>query len=256
VPYCTNDYSIFNFEDKNYTLGWQTYTNQSVYENIPDLEFIYLAFKYQSAWRSSSYPYSGIYTTYLGGGYMFQFMNANVSQLQSNFTALQHSGWIDRYTRAVLVEMSLFNPNIQLFGYVTLLFEILPTGNWIVTMRVDPLNLSDVTQSVSSLKTIANIIYLGFVVFFIVREMNKFRLSRPKIEYLKNFWNWVELAIIACSWASFAMYLYRMYAVDDMLKKLKKYSHNSIIRLQSIQVIIYELFKFNHQIGSILYNFY
>ena len=36
---------------------------------------------------------------------------------------LANSRWLDKYTRAVFVEMALFNPNVNLFSMVTLLVE-------------------------------------------------------------------------------------------------------------------------------------
>ena len=237
ITHCTDEYSIFNYDNNNYTLKWQTYFNKSSVETDPEYDQVYNAFKYQSALKQGTFPYSGIYTTYLGGGYIFDFFGGNVSQLQSYFSALQANNWVDRNTRGLILEMSLYNVNVKLFAYATMLFEVLPTGNWIQSVRVDPLNLSDVSQDVGSLKTLANIIYLGFIVFFMIRELNKLRKANPRIVYLKNFWNWVELAVIACSWASFSMYIYRMYAVSAMLKKLKTYTSSTQIRLDSIKVI-------------------
>jgi hypothetical protein len=234
VSECSDDYSVFNQEDKNYTLFWNANFNQTT-ESDPNLRQTYSAFKYRSSLKSSSYPYFGIYTNYLGGGYFFDFLSSNSTDIQSNLTALQESGWVDKRTRALFIEMTTFNPNLNLYAYTTILFEVLPTGNLIKSIRIDPLSMFEVTIDQSlSLKVIANIIYIVFVVFFMIREMNKFRKAKPKKAYFKSFWNYVELCIIALSWASFAMYIYRMYAISEVLEKFKKYNVNLHIRLQSI----------------------
>jgi polycystin 1L2 len=233
MSFCYDDYSVFNHEDQNFTLNWNQIINGTL-ETDSTMTQIYKSFKYKGTLESSSYPYFGVYTNYLGGGYFFDFLNLNVSNLQSNLTALQESGWTDRLTRAIFLEMTTFNPNINLFTYCTVLFEVLPTGNIIKSIRIDSLNLTDVMLDAVSVKVIANIIYLVFVVFFMVKELSKLR--KAKKEYFKSFWNYVELSVIACSWASFAMYLYRMYAVSEILEKLKKYSDKNMIRLQSLSI--------------------
>jgi hypothetical protein len=236
VSYCQDEYGLFNFERKNYTLGWQTYDNVTAVETYPELNKVYNAFKYQESFDSSTYPVSGIYGTYFGGGYFFNFNQATIAELQSNISALQAAGWIDRQTRGLSVELSVYNGNLALYGYINVLFEIVPTGNLIMTWSIDPLNLTDVVTNVATLNTLANIIYLAFVVLFMVLEMNKLRKANPKKEYFKQFWNWVELAIIACSWASFSMYLYRMYAIQQILEKMKTYTPTTQVSLQTIRV--------------------
>jgi hypothetical protein len=247
VPYCTDDYGLFNFEHENYTLNWATYDNVTAVETNSDLNKVYDAFKYMEALDSSTYPVQGVYTTYFGGGYFLDFKQASIAEMQTNISALKASGWIDRQTRALSAEFSLYNGNLGLYAHISVLFEILPTGSVITSWTVDPLNLTDVATNVATLNTLANIIYLAFVVLFIVLELNKLRKSHPRKEYFKQFWNWVELAIIACSWASFSMYLYRMYAIQQILEKMKNYSPTTQISLQTIKVSI-----INHSIRTFL----
>ena len=69
----------------------------------------------------------GRFAVYSGGGYI-----ANLGY--NKFTAkrivnnLKENHWIDRQTRAVLVEYSLYNPPSNLLAVMTYFFEVLPSG--------------------------------------------------------------------------------------------------------------------------------
>jgi hypothetical protein len=56
-----------------------------------------------------------------------------------------------------------------------------------------------------------------------VKEIKQ--ILKERLKYFKQFYNYIELVIIAFSWASFSMYLYRLYSsyeVYNLLKKSKK----------------------------------
>jgi hypothetical protein len=237
VNFCNDEYGLLNFERHNYTLDWQPVPeNISSVENNPDLQKVYAAFKYQEALSSGTYPVNGQYSTYYGGGYFFSMAQATIAELQSNLSVLQASNWIDRQTRAISFEAALYNANVGLFAYVQLLIELTPAGNILTDWSIAGLNLTDVRTNVATLNTLAMIFYLAFIMLFIVLELNKLRVAHPRISYFKEFWNWVELTIIACSWASFSMYLYRMYAIENLLDKIKNYTSDMNISLTMIKV--------------------
>jgi hypothetical protein len=47
-------------------------------------------------------------------------------------------------------------------------------------------------------------------------------------EYFRNAYNYFDLAIIAFSWAAFSMYLYRLYAANEIYTKLKQTDKNIV----------------------------
>jgi len=76
--------------------------------------------------------------TYGSGGYVYEF-RGRLSDLRNHLSQLRQLQWINGQTRAVIIQFSLYNPNVQLFTSVTLLIELLPTGGIIPTARFDPL---------------------------------------------------------------------------------------------------------------------
>ena len=146
------------------------------------------------------------------------------SILTTNLDNLKQNGWIDRQTRAVFIEFTIYNPNVNLFSNCLILFEFISTGQIISSSQFSPINLFDINNSsFISFKIIMNVIYMVFISIFMVKEIMAIVKERSK--YFKQFYNYIELIIIAFSWASFSMYLYRLYSsyeVYNLLKKSKK----------------------------------
>ena len=78
----------------------------------------------------------------------------------------------------------MFNPAINLFAYVNGLFEMLPSGVIIQSMRVSPINLFQFNNSFTSLTVACNVIYHFFIVFFMFREIKE--IIKLKRAYFKR----------------------------------------------------------------------
>ena len=175
------------------------------------------SFSYTKSSLLDSYPYAGLMNTYMGGGYVFKMkmsdnsLGTGKNELVINLNLLEAEQWIDRQTRAVFIEFTLYNPNLNLFSYCLILFEILPSGNLIATSEFKPINLLNISgQNSLSFKLIIDIIYMILICLYMVNEIKL--ILRERKEYFKQFYNYIELLIIAFSWAAFAMYLYRLYS--------------------------------------------
>ena len=138
----------------------------------------------------------------------------------SNLDKLKEFDWIDRQTRALFIEFTLFNPNLNLFSHNLILFEFLPTGNFIKSSQFSPIDLFDVTNAnMFTFKIIMNIIYMLFIVIFMVRVIKQ--AIKLNWGYFKQFYNYIDLAIIAFSWSAFSMYLYRLYESNHIFDQIQ-----------------------------------
>ena len=64
-----------------------------------------------------------------------------MNQMLGNISMLKELSWIDIQTRAVIIQMSLYNPNVNLFIFVTIIAEFSPSGGVSPSARVEPLSL-------------------------------------------------------------------------------------------------------------------
>jgi len=112
----------------------QTSTEEKKYSSS-----IVKAFTYSTSDELDTYITTGEFGIYNGGGYAYEFIGPLID-LQSNLSELHQLGWIDDKTRAIFIQLTLYNPNVQLFTSVTLLVEFLSTGGVYPTSRFEPVN--------------------------------------------------------------------------------------------------------------------
>ncbi len=128
---CAQDYSLFNEEKGSFSPGWM---NESIEEYSSSIR---QAFEYKSNDELDTYVYVGDHESYSGGGYVYEF-RGRLTNLRSNLSELHRLGWIDNQTRAIIIQLSLCNPNVQLFTSVTFLVEFLSTGGLDPQSRFEP----------------------------------------------------------------------------------------------------------------------
>ncbi len=230
MEFCNADLNFFNEENQNYGFNWTKFNESFVPAHGTNQ--LYKAFQYKDSSILQGYPYPGKYNTYMGGGYTYEFVG-KLSYIKGNLSTLQQLGWIDRQTRAIFIEFSVYNPNINIIMVSTILFEFLPTGHILASARFDPLSLfKDVSQFVTP-KIICDIVYMLFIVMFMITELRNLYKIGFKL-YIKQFWNWIEWIIIAVSWTAFAIFFYKLYAAYDVMDFFKKTSGYGYIKLQRI----------------------
>lgn len=133
APLCFDEYSSSNEEKRSFGPAW----NESI-QQISNSS-INRAFQYQSDEQLKTSGYMGQHGTYGGGGYAYEY-HGRLKDLRSNLSQLHQLSWIDHRTRAVVIQMTLYNPNTQLFTSVILLAEFLSTGGLDVQSRFEPIS--------------------------------------------------------------------------------------------------------------------
>ena len=185
-------------EKQSFQPGWVH--NQSTINYNSSIHNAYL---YQSSKDLDTYLYISDHATYGSGGYVYEFLG-RFEYLQSNLSKLHQLQWIDKQTRAVIIQCSLYNPNAQIFTAVTFLTEFLSTGGIIPTARFEPLSFQDFT-SLSDI--IIALIYMTFIVYSMIIEIRS--LFHLRCAYFRQFWSYIEWGIIGCSWGGFGVYVWR-----------------------------------------------
>ena len=119
----------------NYSLFWST--NKSLEINDVKLD---KSLKYMKSGVLKDNIYFRKYSTYLGGGYVYN-LTGSLSSIQNDLLSLQQMNWIDKRTRAIFIEFSLFNPNVNLLSFCQMVFELLPSGTIIPSFKFTSFNL-------------------------------------------------------------------------------------------------------------------
>jgi len=167
---------------------------------------------------SNEYAFTGKITTYPGGGYVADLTD-DVDLAKSLIHDLKANHWVDQYTRAVLVEFNVLNPNSKLFNQVILVFEYTTDGSTLWTARVDEVQLYRYWGSAGVLALLSEIGCALFIVIITVLEI--IRLCRMRLKYFKEIWNVIQWAAIVLFYVALALYtmrtLWTKWVVEDLM---------------------------------------
>ncbi|CAF1253004.1 unnamed protein product [Adineta steineri] len=230
ISTCINDYSLFNEEKDSFQPGW--ILNQTSIEEEEDYSSSILkAFQYQSSKELDTYAYEGDHGTYSGDGYVYEF-RGRLSDIKSNLSKLHQLQWIDANTRAVIIQLNLYNPNVALFTSVTFLLEFLSASGVYPSARFEPLNFYVFT---SLTQLICTIIYICFIIYFLIIEIKL--LSKLQLKYFYEFWSIIQLGIISCSITSIIIYIWRFKEYNRLSSLFLETNGYVYVNLQMIAYV-------------------
>ncbi|UJR19382.1 hypothetical protein I4U23_022512 [Adineta vaga] len=202
---CRNDLSGSNEERRSFSPGWFDQSKERFSPSISQ------SFLYRTSEKGYIYEYRG-----------------SLSDLRNNLSQLHRLGWIDQQTRLIQIQMSLYNPNIQLFTFVTLQNQFLSTGSIHFQSRFEPIQLSAFT---SLFQMICIILYLILILYFLWNELQT--IYELKWKYLFQFWSIIELGLIICSFSSIGVYFSRYKTAKEIAKVFRESQGDLYINLQS-----------------------
>ncbi|PIC31593.1 hypothetical protein B9Z55_012242 [Caenorhabditis nigoni] len=165
------------------------------------------AFLYATAKELENYDTVGTISTYGGGGFVQKLPVSGSTEAESAIATLKSKRWIDRGTRAIVVDFALYNANINLFCVIKLLFELPASGGVITTPKIMTYNLMTYQSSAGTRMIVFEGIFCGFVLFFIFEEL--FAIARHRLHYLTQFWNLVDVALLGFSVATIILSMKR-----------------------------------------------
>jgi len=226
---CFPEINAFNLDKNDYDYGWKELNTS--YEPPNGMGAVYNAFKYQTAYKLKGSTYEGTFASYSGSGHVYE-LRGKLSYLIGNLSLLQENNWIDRSTRAVFVEFSAYNPNINLFVVSTMLLEILPSGTFIPSAKFECVNLMETGNP--AIKIVVMVIYMLFVVYFGLKAIKQ--LIKEGMSYFKGFWVYIDWLLIIFSCISLQMFLLRIEKAAEISKYFVETKGYSYIKLQDVNL--------------------
>ncbi|XP_031192748.1 polycystic kidney disease protein 1-like 2 [Mastomys coucha] len=215
---CHAPYSLDVEDLADYGEGW----NASAHNNINGFP---QAWRYQSQSQRRGYPMWGKLTVYGGGGYVVPLGTDH----QSASRILQYlfdNSWLDTLTRAVFVEFTVYNANVNLFCCVTLTLETSGLGTFFSHVTLHSLRLYPFTDGWHPFVVAAELLYFLFLFYYMVVQGKLMR--KQKWGYFCSKWNLLELAIIMASWSALVVFVKRTILADRDLQHYRKHRGEGI----------------------------
>ncbi|XP_036400112.1 polycystic kidney disease protein 1-like 2 [Megalops cyprinoides] len=199
VADCNAPYS-WEVEDMgSYVPGW----NRSADTNSSQAP---TPWQYQSQARLRAHPIWGSLVLYRGGGFVADLG----PDLQNGSSVLQYlfdNTWLDMYTRAVFVEFTVYNANVNLFCIVTLMLETTAVGAFQYRTELQNVRLYQSTGGLHIFVMASEVIYFLFILYYMFVQGKLMR--QQKWAYFSSKWNLLELAIIILSWSALSVFIKR-----------------------------------------------
>ncbi|XP_032892399.1 polycystic kidney disease protein 1-like 2 [Amblyraja radiata] len=199
VEECHGQYSLDNEDMSVYGLHW----NMTAVQNSSNLDYIW---QYKSQSELRSYPVWGKLAMYRGGGYVAELG----ADAQDAYRVLQYmfdNSWLDTYTRAIFVEFTVYNANVNLFCIATLILESNAVGPFFTHADFQSIRLYQYTDGLHIFVVAAEVVYFLFLIYYMVIQGKL--LKEQKWNYFKSKWNLLEAAIIMISWSALSIFIKR-----------------------------------------------
>ena len=145
---------------------------------------------HRSALELRGFPFVGHMALYGGGGYPAD-LGYDYPTALTVVADLHTHNWVDKQTRAVFVEFTVYNANVNLFGIAYLFLEFLPTGGAFPTAHFAVSRLYSYTGPFSSFMLACQVLLILFMFYFLYREGKA--IYKKRKAYFHGFFNWMEV---------------------------------------------------------------
>ncbi|XP_060740105.1 polycystin-1-like protein 2 [Tachysurus vachellii] len=197
---CNAPYS-WEVEDMgSYSPGWNRSTDVNVSKSL------LMPWWYQTQSRLRAHPIWGGVAFYRGGGFVVD-LGPNKQNARSLLQYLFESTWVDKFSRAIFVEFTVYNANVNLFCIVTLMFENTAVGAFQYRSDLQSVRLYQSTDGFHIFMMASEAIYFLFILYYMFQQGKL--MKQHKWEYFRSKWNVLELAIIILSWSALCVFIKR-----------------------------------------------
>ncbi|CAF0732509.1 unnamed protein product [Adineta steineri] len=186
-------------------------------ENLDADNCTYDAFKYtpNKSWLGLSS--TGQVSVYDQGGYTL-LMPSTMEEFNAEIQNLFDNLWITRGTRAIIVDFTVYNANLNLFCQVQLLFEFPAVGGVLTTSTFNAVKLIRYVSTFDYFVLGCELFFVLFIIYYTIEEIIEIR--NYKLSYFKSIMNCLDVIIICLSYVCIIFDIYRQAQVDSLLNQL------------------------------------
>ncbi|XP_044184688.1 polycystic kidney disease protein 1-like 2 [Acropora millepora] len=217
IQHCYDYYSIDKEEKNPHNLpGWEPFRGSSNWANFSNL--CPAPWNYVAQEKLHRSPSWGFFDIYSGGGYVAD-LGYNKTTASPLIYYLQKYGWIDRQTRAVVLEFVVYNGNTGYLSISSFYYEILPIGCGHPFAIIDTFPLTSTQTGFYEFFLICQLLFIILVILFVFREV--YAVYQLRSTYFRDPWNFVELFQIMFSFLVVVFYVVKSKAVLNSTIKVK-----------------------------------
>lgn len=215
IPECHQIFLTRDNEDKrDYYQGWKeeaTSHEQSAHES---------PWKYLSGQESDTdYTAWGRRHAFHGGGYITDISSERQTAL-GQLNSLRTYDWVDGLTRAVFLEFSTYNANVNILATLIFSVEFTSYGAALPHFDMYSFRLYRYYTPFQLIFLVCEVIFVVFVVQLINRVVNQ--MYRDRWIYFTSFWNYTDLLLLLFSLVIIALYSVRWTHLNKAIEAIRK----------------------------------
>lgn len=154
---------------------------------------------------------------YDGSGFI-QDLNLTKDASANEIAQLKLYRWLDRQTRVVFIDFTVYNANVNLFCVIRLTTEFPPTGGAITSWSFRTVKMLTMDYGWDKVLQGLYIFYMIMVGYYVVEEALEIGING--FTYFGEFWNWVDICIIIASVIACAFKVYQEQIVSEQIAEL------------------------------------
>ena len=220
IPECNPPYEESYQDTRMYSPGWRDgFQTGSALGNKRSTSGQLSPWVYLDPTESnSSVTIYGRIAFYPGGGYVAEFGDS-VEEAMALIDYLKSTRWVDRYTRSVIIEGAIYNPNTNLIGVVETAVEVtsatafLPRVDFKIFRLFATLNPSFAFNSACE---ILFFVILLYTLYTIIKG-----IYSKKKEYFRHTISWLDMIFFVNCFAIVVMYIARESKLKSAMATLK-----------------------------------
>ncbi|XP_059821491.1 polycystin-2 [Hypanus sabinus] len=204
------------------------------------------AWTYTSEKDLKEIGYWGLVAIYSGAGYYLDLAR-NRDETAAKLKVLKENLWLDRGTRVVFIDFSVYNGNINLFCVIRLVVEFPATGGALSSWQFQTVKLFRYLSSFDYFLAACEVAFCVFIFYYIVEEFLEIRVH--KLHYFRSVWNCLDILIIVLSLITICINIYRTAVVEELLGEVLE-NQNSYANLESLA---YWQVQFNNMAAVVVF---
>ncbi|XP_070543336.1 polycystin family receptor for egg jelly-like isoform X3 [Ptychodera flava] len=206
---CSDDYSFSAEDTRSFAGSWEREISSSKPSNM---------WHYASAGQAQGSYVWGKHSFYSRGGYIADLGSSAEDALRV-IEEITESQWFDHNTRAVFVELTVYNAQSNLFSVVTLLFEYSSTGSVDASYEFLTSQFYKYMFFIDYFVLFCQCLYLIVMMYLILNEV--LTLWHQGYKYFMSSWNYMNLMIVFLSVLAVMMFGAFFYNFHHSMAKFK-----------------------------------
>lgn len=175
------------------------------------------AWTYHKEKELDGYDHWGLLYRYSGAGY-YSDIGTTKDEALNSVQELRDNLWINRGTRAVFIDFTVYNANVNLFCVVKLVFEFPATGGLIPSWSFRTVKLLRYVTTGDYMILGCEFIFLLYIFYYVIEEFLEIKANRAT--YFKSIWNILDILVIIISCVCICFSIYRTVMVNKLLVEL------------------------------------